>query len=310
MFQSTLRFVLLALTAALCWGQTFDAASIKPAEMPQPNGRGQIFFGGPTGGPGTKDPGRIHYPIMSLRTLLMNAYDVKAFQVVGPEWLDSQRFDITATMPPDTTMEQFRIMLQNLLAERFQVKLHRETKEMPVYSLVTAKGGPKLKEASAPVAPVEPAAPPQSLPDRPKMGPDGFPLLPSFENGRPGLFMMMMPGRARLVGQQSTMQDLAVRLTQQLSKTVTDNTGLTAKFDFILTFSPEGLNGPMGPLGPPPPPPPGAVGGTDGVFRPDGEAPPDLFTAVQAQLGLKLEAKKGPVALVVIDHIEKTPTEN
>ena len=121
-----------------------------------------------------------------------------------------------------------------------------------------------------------------------------------------------MPGRARLVGQQSTMQDLAVRLTQQLSKTVTDNTGLTAKYDFTLTFSPEGMNGPLGPLGspPPPPPPPGAVGGTDGVFRPDGEAPPDLFTAIQAQLGLKLEAKKGPVGLVVIDHIEKTPTGN
>ena len=96
-----------------------------------------------TGGPGSNDPGRIHYPYMSLKNILMNAYDVKNFQIVGPGWLDTERFDITATMPPATTKEQFRVMLQNLLAERFKMTVHRETKELPMYSLVVAKGGRK-----------------------------------------------------------------------------------------------------------------------------------------------------------------------
>ena len=83
------------------------SATILPFESPSatppvPNGRGMIMLAGPSGGPGTKDPGRIRYPFMSLKNLLMNAYDVKAFQITGPVWLDTERFDIDATMPPDT----------------------------------------------------------------------------------------------------------------------------------------------------------------------------------------------------------------
>src|ERR1700681_1519458 len=114
------RWSLAVLTCCLAYGQTvdksltFDAASVKPASPPVPDGRGRIMMMGPTGGPGTKDPGRIRYPNMSLKNLLMNAYDVKNFQIAGPAWLDTERFDIPATMPPDTTKEQFRVMLQNL----------------------------------------------------------------------------------------------------------------------------------------------------------------------------------------------------
>src|SRR5438477_5528333 len=96
---------------------TFDAASVKPAQPPTPDGQGRIMMRGPSGGPGSKDPGRISYPFMSLKNLLMTAYDVKNYQITGPAWLDTERFDITATMPPDTTKEQFRVMLQNLLAD-------------------------------------------------------------------------------------------------------------------------------------------------------------------------------------------------
>jgi uncharacterized protein (TIGR03435 family) len=112
-----------------------------------------------------------------------------------------------------------------------------------------------------------------------------------------------------MIGQQQTIQDLATRLTNMLSRTVTDATALKAKYDFTITFSPEGMNGPMGPLPPPPPPPPGG-GGSVAVSVAEAEPLLDIFGAVQAQLGLKLESKKGPVELIVIDHIEKTPTEN
>jgi uncharacterized protein (TIGR03435 family) len=147
------------------------------------------------------------------------------------------------------------------------------------------------------------------------MGPDGFPILPGFTSARPGMFDIMMPGRAKMFAQKQTMQDLANRLTQRLNRPVTDNTGLTAKYDFTIIFAPDG-NGPGGmPMGgmmvgapPPPPPPAGAAGGTPN--QPDLETLPDLMGALQAQLGLKLEAKKGPVEIIVIDHAEKAPTEN
>ena len=122
--------------------------------------------------------------------------------------------------------------------------------------------------------------------------------------------MIMMNGRARFIAQQQTMQDLAGRLTNQLSRTVTDATALKAKYDFTLTFSPEGMNGPMGPLPPPPPVPGGGEESRKAAALPEAEPLLDIFGAIQAQLGLRLEPKKGPVELIVIDHVEKTPTEN
>lgn len=305
-----MRTILTIFAACLLRGQTFEAASIKPAAPPGGpggGGRAMTFRMGPQGGPGTSDPGRIRYTFMSLKTLLMNAYDVKGFQISGPAWLDSERFDVQATMPPETTKEQFRVMLQNLLAERFGVKVHHETKELPMYSLVVAKGGPKMKE-SAPEETTKEGAepPPQPLPSQPKMGADGFPILPNIGGGRGGIFMIMMPNRARLMGNKQTMKDLATRLSDMLSKPVIDMTELTAKYDFTLTYSPEGMNGMLGP------PPGGMIGGrgpADGTAN-EPESAPTLFAAIQSDLGLKLDAKKGPVDLVVVDHIEKVPTEN
>jgi uncharacterized protein (TIGR03435 family) len=313
------RTGLMVLSVALAYGQTgekpltFEVASVKPAAPPAPDGRGMIRIDPPSGGPGTNEPGRIHYPFMNLRTLLARAYDVKNFQIVGPPWLDSERYAITATMPPDTTKEQFRIMLQNLLTERFKLTLHRETKELPMFALVVAKNGPKMKESAEVPPPADGDNPGPPLPAQPKVGPDGFPILPQLA-GRPGIFNIMMPGRARMIGQQQTMQDLASRLTDQLSRPVKDETGLKAKYDFTVTFAPESLMGPMGAMAPPPPPPPGggvAAGpGAPVPGQPDAEPVLDLYAALQAQAGLKLEPKKGPVEQIVIDHAEKTPIEN
>jgi uncharacterized protein (TIGR03435 family) len=313
----TLSKLALCLAGICLWlqAQTFDVASIKPAAMPTMivgGGRSMVRKTGPTGGPGSKDPGRVSYPMTTVRNLMTIAYDMKSYQISGPPTIDSERFEVQATMPPDTSKENFKIMLQNLLAERFLLKVHRETKELPMYSLVAGKKGPKLTEASAAPPPDADAAPmPLPQPGQIKMGPDGFPMLPLPGGGRGGLFMMMMPNRARLMAQGQTMKDLCDRLTMMLDKPVTDATGLTAKYDFVLTYLPEGMNSGMMMMGGPPPPPPPPSGGGGGIEKaPEVEAPPDLFSAIQAQLGLKLDAKKGPVEMLMIDHVEKAPTAN
>ena len=311
-----MRQLITVLACFVAQGQTpdktltFDAATIKPFEPP--SGGGRMMFGrGGRGGPGSTDPGRIHYSIITLKGLLVAAYNVKDYQISGPAWLDTERFDVQATMPPETTKEQLNIMLQNLLAERFKLTVHRETKELPMYSMVVNKNGPKMKE-SVETPPAEESkkedAPPPPPPGRGpmKMGPDGFPVLPTNFGGRGGLFMMMTPFGARLMGQKQTMQDLVERLSSTLTKPVTDATGLKGKYDFTLTYSMDGLNNGMMLLGPPPP----GDGGRGRGEMPDVEPPQNIFLAIQSQLGLKLEPKKGPVDLVVVDHMEKTPTEN
>jgi uncharacterized protein (TIGR03435 family) len=135
---------------------TFDAASVKPAPPPPAPGAGRR---GGLAGPGTTDHGRIHYAAISVKALLIDAYDVKDFQIEGPGWLDTERFAIDATMPPDTSKEQLRMMLQNLLAERFKLAIHRETKELSMYSLVVAKNGPKMKDSAEAAVPKDEGAP-------------------------------------------------------------------------------------------------------------------------------------------------------
>jgi uncharacterized protein (TIGR03435 family) len=255
------------------------------------------------GGPGTPDPGRFTTENFPLIGLIAQAYDVKRFQVSGPGWMESTRFDISAKVPAGTTKEQFRLMLQNLLAERFHMALHREKKDMPMYELVVAKGGPKLQE-SAPVdeTPAKDAPPPEP----PKMDKEGFPVLPA---GRPGGMLMGIGpgGRARLQAMGQTMDEFINMLSNHLDRPVTDGTGLKGKYDFRLSFAMDmamGRGMMMGPM----PPPPGDGG--PAAAAPDGDPGPTLFTALQEQLGLRLEAKRGPVEILVIDRMEKTPTEN
>ncbi len=319
MRMAVLPASLLLLTAGLAYSQTgekppnFDVASVKPAARLVPGPGGAIAVMPPSGGPGTNDPGRFNFPHASLKILLMRAYDVKNFQITGPAWFDTDWFEVTATMPPETTREQFRLMLQNLLAERFKLALHRETKELPIYTLVVAKGGPRMKE-SGEVPPPKDGGDPSSPPPVPagplKAGPDGFPVLPGIA-GRVGFFNFMMNGNARMIAHQQTMENLASRLTTELSRPVKDATGLKAKYDFTLTYEPE-QRGPAGLLAgaPPPPPPAGAGAAGPPPAAPTAEPLPDIYAALQQQLGLKLEPGKGPVELIVVDHCERTPTEN
>jgi uncharacterized protein (TIGR03435 family) len=238
----------LLIFTSFAQAQTFEAASVKPAAPP----KGMIPMPG-------RNPGRVRYPYINMKYLLVAAYDVKVFQVAGPAWLDTERFEIDATMAPETTPEQFRMMLQNLLAERFKMVVHRESKYLPTYELVVARNGPRFKE-SVPLRNNDARRPP------------GLPIAVSMTNGRAGMD-----------GQFNTMSELAELLTTFMDRPVFDRTGLNAKYDFTLTYAPEGS---------------------------PSTTEPDIFAAVETQLGLKLEPKKGPVEMIVVDRAEKTPSGN
>jgi uncharacterized protein (TIGR03435 family) len=316
MRKVTLRATILALALQpwlFIFGQTaagppaFEVASVKPAAAQTP---GRMMMGC-RGGPGSPDPGLLSCSNVNVGMLMSRAYGVQGYQINGPAWFDSEHFDITAKIPAGATKDQFNQMLQNMLAERFQVKLHRETKELPMHRLAVGKGGPKMKP-SGNVPPSEDApkdlGPMGEPPPPPRPGPGGFPEPPK---GRPGLMMMFMNGKMRLVGTQQTVSDLAQMLGGQLGRPVVDETGLKGKYDFTLDFTPEpGRGMPGGMPMPMPPPGGGSGGGMGGPGADSQEGGPTLITAIQEQLGLKLESKKGPVEILVVDHAEKVPTEN
>jgi uncharacterized protein (TIGR03435 family) len=306
---------LVVFTSCAAWAQTaenspaFEVASVKPA-APITGNRIQVML---RGGPGSSDPGQITYTNVTVKNVLTQAYGVKGFQISGPGWLDSGRYDIVAKLPRGATKAEFMAMLQNLLAERFKLTLHREKKDLQMYALVVGKNGPKLKELAQEAAPKEggPVDGPAATMGKLTMGRDGFPVLPAAMAGRGGMAMTMMNGNARMTANGQTMAGLAEMLSGQLDLPVVDMTGLTGKYDYTLYFAPEGLAGMRLPGGLPPPPPPGeAGGGMPAASAPDAQSNPNLFTALQEQLGLKLEQRKGPVELLVIDHLERAPIEN
>lgn len=257
---------------------TFEVATIKPSGPDDRRVMMQIQPGGNYRSFGT-----------TLKMLITQAYDVREFQVTGgPGWVNTDRWDVMAkserTASSDNTPEdprkmtdeqrktvgdQMRERLRSLLAERFQLTLRRETKEEPVYALVVAKGGPKLKESEA----------------KETRGPGG----------------MMRMGRGQLSGQGVPLDMLARTLSNQLGRPVVDKTGLKGNFDFSLQWTPDpGQSGT--PFGGPPP------AGADAPPPPDPNGP-SVFTALQEQLGLRLESQRGPLEILVIDRVEK-PSEN
>jgi len=307
--ETVMRFVtiglcFIGLACSPIFGQSFEVASVKP-HPPSGDNRIRVMMGG---GPGTPDPGRINYENVTVKNILTQAFNVRDYQISGPSWMDSERFDITAKVPASATKEEFRTMLQNLLKERFGMAFHMDKKELPAYALVVARGGPKLtKAADAP-----PDAPkPEAVPfPRPGQGPAdkyGFPPAPA---GRGGNMMIMMPGKAKMVSNGSTMESFADMLANQVGRPVVDKTELTGKYDITLYFEPD-MRG-MGGLTPPPPGMHDGAGGGAGPMPPptDGESAPTLVTALQEQLGLKLESRKEAVDFVVIDKLDKNVTDN
>ena len=266
-----IRGLLLLAVVAVAGGQEFDVASVKSTG----NETGRFTM---TGGPGTGDPGRISYTNIPLRRVLLDAFDVKNYQLLGPDWLNTLRFDIAARLPEGTTKEQFRAMMRNLVTGRFRMAIRRETRELPVYSLVTAKNGPKIHPETEPAGPQEE----QVATVTKQEGRDGFPVvnLPS-----PGVVIETRNGSARVTARQVTTARFADFLSTRLERPVLDATGLAGEYSFALYFAPDG---------------PGAADSPE----------PNIFRAVEEQLGFRLEPRKAPVELVIIDRAEKIPTQN
>jgi uncharacterized protein (TIGR03435 family) len=224
----------------------------------------------------------------TMRVLLLRAYDVKSYQLSGPAWMDTERYEIAAKIPAGATKEQVPGMLQALLTERFHGAVHRESSELSVYGLVVAKGGPKLK----PAAPDNPDVTPGQPEPMPKMtvGKDGFPEFPPGYNKNSGLaFAQGM----KIWSKNRTMDSLADLLSGQSDRPVLDMTGLQGGYEFTLSFRFERMKT--------------ASGEGAEVTEFPGEL---VHAAVQSQLGLKLEPRKAPVEILVVDQIEKLPTGN
>jgi uncharacterized protein (TIGR03435 family) len=221
---------------------SFEAASVKRAPPPGPHYNSSMKL----------DRGRLTCTNVSLKKLIGRAYDLKDYQISGPDWLDSELYDIVATLPHDTTGTDAIRMVRRLLAERFHLVTHHESKDLPVFALVVGRNGPKLKE-------VEFGA--------------------GNTSGRPG----------KLTAQKIPMTNLATFLSRVVERPVLDMTGLKGFYDFDLEWTPEESNG-----------------NTDA----DSVVGPSLALALQTQLGLKLDARKAPVDVLVVDRADKVPTEN
>jgi len=243
--------------------------------------------------------GRFVAQNVTVKFLLEEAYGVKDSQLSGtPGWLDSEHYDIEAkaedaavererTLAPEQRHEQVMLMLQSMLADRFKLALHHETKALPVYALVVAKSGAKLHET--------PAAPADSAPPEP-LGKPG--------SGPAPRGSIMMKGRGNLEVNGIALSLFADALSRQLGLLVVDQTGLKGEYDFTLKWTPDDGQGQMF-----------RGAGDPGTGQPAASAPtsdssgPSIFTALQEQLGLKLESQKAPVDTLVIDHVER-PSEN
>jgi uncharacterized protein (TIGR03435 family) len=267
----------------------------------------------------------------NLRMLLQNAYGrpsagipVGQLQIIGaPSWIDSDRWDVQATADCTggvLTREQVQLMLQAMMEERFELKAHMETRELPIYNLVVAKDGPKIKASADQTPPgIGPAGPPQPCspatgapagpppPPPPLPGQRGGPGDPNFVMPRGAILMMGDPSGQTMQAAAQPVTALVSLLQQQVGRPVIDKTDLKGLFDFKLRFSREGLAAPTGPAGLPPPPPPGAAGPAPAPAA-AADPVPSLFTAIQ-ELGLRLESSKGPVEVLVVESVQK-PTEN
>jgi uncharacterized protein (TIGR03435 family) len=242
-----MRGIIVALFLIAAHAQDFDAASIKA--IPEPEGwpprAGYWLL------PRVEGPQRFRARIQVER-LIEWAYNVREFQVVGgPAWIREGRFRfaVEATAGQPSTADQIRMMLQRLLADRFQLKLHRETRELSVYALVPGRNGPKLREsATAP------------------------------KNGKGAIDI----GKGELLGRGATMANFVEILTDNLDRPVLDKTGLTEHYDFALHYDQSSLV--------------------------DWRLGPALFALVQ-DIGLRLEQRKAPFEVLVIDAVER-PSEN
>jgi uncharacterized protein (TIGR03435 family) len=284
--MSVKRNLLVPTLAIAAFGQTgpatFEVASVKVANPnPQPSAGGARIASGcrrPTGG-------SVQCNNATLKTILMQAYGVKAYQVEGPAWLESEHYDVMAKIPEGVAVEQVAAMMQALLAERFKVVLHKDSRMLPAYDLTIAKGGIKMKEVDAAEVAAHAAG---TAPPAPKAADrNAMPALGSFT-------VRMSNSGARTERGKMSMAQITNLLSNTVGRPVTDQTGLTGTYEMELTY-----------MGDPP-----ALPGNAAVTPPADSPIATIFQAVQESLGLKLEPKKAPLDVLVIESANKVPTEN
>jgi len=245
--------------------------------------------------------GHVNIVNVTLRDIMRASYALQNYQIVGgPNWLDTDRFDLQARpsadyeqkpparcFPPNCPLTPIQLMMQDLLRDRFQLRTHRETREFSIYELTIAKGGFKLKEVDPGVPVVPSPPPPPGTP--PPTNPAALPTLP------PGAIGFLGSG---LTASSVRISALASTLSGILGRPVIDKTGIMGEYGFKFIFNRVGLSGTL------PAPPAAPAGGLEAS-----DPRPSIFTAVQEQLGLRLDSAKGPIEVLVIDNASK-PTEN
>ena len=290
--MSVLRLVPSVLLAAqLGFAQgadkpAFDVAAIRPSAA---QSQDTVTAGARI------DGAQVRFAYMTLKDYLGTAYRVRLYQISGPDWIASDRWDISATVPAGASISQIPEMLQSLLEERFQLKMHREKKDLPVYALEVARDGPKLQE---------------STPD-PNTAKEDAPLTATGSGSAQGVSVNLGRGSSysfangRFEAKRLTMPVLAVNLERFLDRPIVDTTGLTGSYDFSVNVTPEdyrnmliraGVNA-------------GAVLPPEVLKLLDSGTPVSLFDGLQ-KLGLRLNARRAPLDMVVVDAGRKTPTDN
>jgi uncharacterized protein (TIGR03435 family) len=299
-----MRYFIIAIIAAtaVAAAQTpppapaFEVVSIKPNK----SGDGRTLMGFPPGG-------RFAATGVTLRMLIANAYGtpqpLPTFRIIGgPSWINRDRFDIVAKAEGDVgpgPNSPLPLMIRAMLVDRFKLVVHNESRELPMYELVKArrdgKLGPQLRPAAVDCAALAAERRGAGAGPGEAGGPDSG-RGPGFApGGQPACAMMMGPANLSARGQG--LGQLATALSNRVGRTVVDRTGVTGTFDIDLTWTPDQMPPAPPPLPGAPPPPP---------IDPNG---PSIFTALQEQLGLKLESTRGPVDVVVIDSVEQ-PSED
>ena len=281
------------VAAAVVWGQAaparqeFEVASIRPAAPAVAGSDVRIGL--------HVDGAQVRCAQFSLSDYIGMAYKVKNYQVSGPDWIKAERYDINAKMPEGTKGEDVPEMLQMLIEKRFQMKLHHESKPYPVYALVVAKGGAKIT----------PLPEEATDADEPKAADVAV------TGGRNGVSLNLGKGSFfnfadnKLQGKKLTMLSLCDLLARFMDRPVVDMTELKGRYDLSIELAPEDYRTMLirsaiaaGVTLPP-----------EALRLLDGASDSSLHTGMQA-LGLRLEPRKAPIDVLVIDHIEKMPTEN
>jgi uncharacterized protein (TIGR03435 family) len=270
--------------AATAPGQAFEVTTVRPNKSGEMRVSMRIL------------PGNGYEAFnVTLGAMIRMAYRLQDFQIIGaPAWVDQDRFDIVGKAPAGEPLN-IQPRMQSLLADRFNLKAHEDTRESPIYALIVANQNGKLGAKLTPSS-VDCAALARGRGNAPT------PTQPMQPGARPECGLINGPGK--VMGSGTTMAQLANTLSQFSGRTVVDRTGLTGAFDFELEFTPDpGLRG-RGPGGGLPPAAPAP--GSERVVDPNAVT---IFTAVQEQLGLKLDPQRGPVPVLVIDSVSQ-PTEN